>query len=562
MADLSKTVAIIFQGQDNASGVSNKLADNLKTVGDAGGAASGKVDALSKSADKLGEAAKPVSVLTDAMKVLATSLVFKSFLDANIQVERFTLGMTQVTGSTQDAAKELEYVRGVSERLGLEVGSTSQAWLGLAASTKGTALEGEGARQIFEAVSGQFKLLGRSSADVAGALVQVGQGISKGKFELEDLKSIAERMPGFFNAFAESLGKTVPELSELISKGKIGGEEFRKFAESINASIGSLRVEGFEAELARLRNALDLIFVQAGNAGTFDALIGALKVANAALAGSVSYFQLWGDVVGSVIGAVVSGNFSELGSAISEAMDRAGDRTRFAYDQFRQFVGATDAADASVKNYARGVKLTAGEFGEFEQAQKIATQATNKASESSKSAAKALADEAKERQRAQEAAQKYALELEKLASNERIKFIEAKVSLDIANVQANAAIVASIFDSLSNTISSTGDVISSLFGGLKFDGTQSEFTAGFRLMEEQLDKENALRRDAFELQKSLTEAQVENMRAQTRELQSGGALIKIDGAGLQPHLEAFMWEILKTIQTRVNRDGLKLLLGV
>jgi len=32
-------------------------------------------------------------------------------------------------------------------------------------------------------------------------------------------------------------------------------------------------------------------------------------------------------------------------------------------------------------------------------------------------------------------------------------------------------------------------------------------------------------------------------------------------AGLQPHLEAFMWEVLRTIQTRVNEDGLKLLLG-
>ena len=45
-------------------------------------------------------------------------------------------------------------------------------------------------------------------------------------------------------------------------------------------------------------------------------------------------------------------------------------------------------------------------------------------------------------------------------------------------------------------------------------------------------------------------------------MESGDALIKIDGAGLQPHLEAFMWEILRTIQTRVNRDGLAMLLGV
>jgi hypothetical protein len=51
------------------------------------------------------------------------------------------------------------------------------------------------------------------------------------------------------------------------------------------------------------------------------------------------------------------------------------------------------------------------------------------------------------------------------------------------------------------------------------------------------------------------------LRAKTATLSSGNPLIQIDGAGLQPHLEAFMWEILKTIQTRVNEDGLELLLG-
>ncbi len=46
-------------------------------------------------------------------------------------------------------------------------------------------------------------------------------------------------------------------------------------------------------------------------------------------------------------------------------------------------------------------------------------------------------------------------------------------------------------------------------------------------------------------------------------MESGDALIKIDGAGLQPHLEACMWgDPAHEIQTRVNRDGSALLLGV
>ena len=57
-------------------------------------------------------------------------------------------------------------------------------------------------------------------------------------------------------------------------------------------------------------------------------------------------------------------------------------------------------------------------------------------------------------------------------------------------------------------------------------------------------------------------AQIEMMKAQTAALTNGDGMIKIDGAGLQPHLEAFMWEILKAVQVRVNADGLKMLLGV
>jgi hypothetical protein len=51
-----------------------------------------------------------------------------------------------------------------------------------------------------------------------------------------------------------------------------------------------------------------------------------------------------------------------------------------------------------------------------------------------------------------------------------------------------------------------------------------------------------------------------NLRAEA--LRNGGGLITIDGAGLQPHLEAFMFEILESIQVRVNAEGYNLLLGV
>lgn len=152
------------------------------------------------------------------------------------------------------------------------------------------------------------------------------------------------------------------------------------------------------------------------------------------------------------------------------------------------------------------------------------------------------------------------IELEKIASNERIKLIEAKVQIDIARVQADAEKVIAAFDSINNTVTSTGDVLGKLFS--LFGDYSSLDWAAIRAIEDQIDKENGFRQQALELQKRLTEAQIQQMEAQTRSLERGDAMIQIDGAGLQPHLEAFMWEILRAIQVRVNQDGLKMLLGV
>lgn len=83
-----------------------------------------------------------------------------------------------------------------------------------------------------------------------------------------------------------------------------------------------------------------------------------------------------------------------------------------------------------------------------------------------------------------------------------------------------------------------------------------------RKIDDQIAIENKHRQDAFDLQKRLIEAQINLMKQQSNALTNGEGLIKIDGAGLKPHLEAFMWEILSAIQTRVNKDGMKMLLGM
>lgn len=148
--------------------------------------------------------------------------------------------------------------------------------------------------------------------------------------------------------------------------------------------------------------------------------------------------------------------------------------------------------------------------------------------------------------------------MEEIASNERIKTIEATISLKTAGLQADMERVKAAFASIDSTVQSTGDLLGSLFGNLT--STDNRFKE--LEIQEQIDLENKRRQEALDIQKKLAEAEIERIEAQTAALNRGDALIQIDGTGLAPELEAFMWKILGAIRTRANAEFADYLLGL
>lgn len=152
--------------------------------------------------------------------------------------------------------------------------------------------------------------------------------------------------------------------------------------------------------------------------------------------------------------------------------------------------------------------------------------------------------------------EKTLLELE---SNERIKAMEFTAEINVAEIEADVRKVEAVFGALNNTIASTGETLSSLYGTLG-GGDLS------RLQEIDLERilkqENDDRREALELERRLAETQIENIRAKTDALRNGDGLIKIDSTGLEPALEMIMWEIIEKVQMQANAEGAEFLLGI
>lgn len=655
MADLTKTISVIFQGEDKLSGSVSDIERKFTSVGNEAAAAGSKVDALGHDIEGVGKKSTAIETATTALKAFAASLVLKAFIDSNVELERFEKGMVAVSGSSAAAKAELEFLRGVTSTLGIEFGAAANGFLSLSAATKGTALEGEATRTVFEAVAKAMSALGRSSDETNGALLAISQIVSKGTVSMEELRGqLGERLPGAFQVAARSMGLTTEELGKLVESGQLAAADFLpKFAAELNKTFSGATFDGYTNALSRLKNNISETFTVVGaETGGFSALTKLVEFGATGVAAYAGGLDIIADKVRAYYALLQTGNqeaFNREMTDIAVRAERAGlaisgelnqslaetqrllrqgtpdtlttgfSDARFEADRLKEGAKEVDAAlktlgldpkkfEADVQKITdafkvltsdpavsgdtilAGLKKTLEQLKNEDQVNAIIenlSQAFEAGQLSSNQYVKAIdlarkriidlgdafpptTDAAKQQaeqlkkneeaaRRAQEAAEKYKLELEKLASNERIKLIEAKVQLDVANVEANARIAVAAIESINTTITSTGDLIGELFKLFQGDALSfSEMSA----LREQIELENKRRDEALQLQKRLTEAQIEHIRAQTTALDRSDAIIKIDGAGLQPHLEAFMFEILRTIQTRVNQQGLDLLLGV
>ena len=152
---------------------------------------------------------------------LGLASIARSFVTTAVEMDKLNRGLVAVTGSSKAAAAEMAYITGIATKMGLKVQDAAQSYLGLSAAARGTALEGQGAKDIFEAISLAMGKLGKSSADTKGALFGLEQLLGQTTANLEDLRQITDRIPGGMGLAAKGMGMTVGVMKEMISSGEI-----------------------------------------------------------------------------------------------------------------------------------------------------------------------------------------------------------------------------------------------------------------------------------------------------------------------------------------------------
>lgn len=193
-----------------------------------------------------------------AMLAFAAAVAFggQACLEAALQADRLSKAYTTITGSSSAAQQQLSYLYDVSNRLGLQFQSTAESAKNFFAAGKGSSLEKD-MNGIFEAVASAGAALALSQDDMQGAFLALGQMISKGKVQAEELRGqLGERLPGAFQLAAKAMGMTTAQLDKFMADGKLTAEDLLpKLAKVMQEEFGAAAeaaAYGLQGQMNRL----------------------------------------------------------------------------------------------------------------------------------------------------------------------------------------------------------------------------------------------------------------------------------------------------------------------
>lgn len=145
------------------------------------------------------------------------------------------------SGDTASVRRELTFLSDTAKSLGLNFGVLADEYSKFTIAAKASNFTNEATRKIFLSVAEAARVNKLSQDQLSGVMLALQQMISKGTVSSEELRrQLGDRLPGAFNLFAESLGKTTAELDKMMRNGEVLASQSNllKFAEKLNEKFG------------------------------------------------------------------------------------------------------------------------------------------------------------------------------------------------------------------------------------------------------------------------------------------------------------------------------------
>jgi tape measure domain-containing protein len=201
--------------------------------------------------------------------IAGVGILAKGAFDTAVQFEALNNQLGFASGSAQQGGKDFEYLKNISNSMGLELVSATESFAKFSGAARGTSLQGQGVKDVFEGVAMASTVMHLSAEQSQGAFTALEQMMSKGKVSAEELRGqLGERIPGAFSIAARSMGMTTTELDKAMSSGLIMSEDFlpkfsaqlkKEFAGGMDNAANSM-----QANMNRISNSWTLLKLTIG----------------------------------------------------------------------------------------------------------------------------------------------------------------------------------------------------------------------------------------------------------------------------------------------------------
>lgn len=174
-----------------------------------------------------------------AASLAGLGMLARGAIEASRALDKAEQALIGLTGSQVVAQNEMAYVATIARRAGSGIAETANQYTRLTAASRGTNLEGQATRTIFENILFASQKMGASTDELMGSLRAVEQIMSKGKVTAEELRQqLGDRMPGAIAIMAQALGVTTAELDNMMKKGQITSAALVQFAITAAKRLG------------------------------------------------------------------------------------------------------------------------------------------------------------------------------------------------------------------------------------------------------------------------------------------------------------------------------------
>lgn len=238
------------------------------------------------------------SKLAGAFAVVGVGSFAKDVVMATASLEGIKNQLNFASGSAEQGGRDFEYIRERAKFLGLDLQTTAQAFAQLEGATRGTSIQGQKTRDVFEGVAMASTVMHLSAEASQGALYALQQMMSKGKVSAEELNGqLGERIPGAMAIAARSMNTTQASLMDLMKEGKVMSEDFLpKFAAQLkkefSGGVDKAR-HSIQASLANISTAWFELKTQIGSSlgEAIPMILGAFRDVISMLSKTVSFIK-------------------------------------------------------------------------------------------------------------------------------------------------------------------------------------------------------------------------------------------------------------------------------